>query len=110
MRRDLNMRKGKMCAQAGHAVLGAYMKSSYHKVSHWRDENQKKHGVKITVYVKSEEELLKIHQKAGEKNLVTFLVKDIGLTEFKEPTFTCLAIGPDVEWAIDEITGDLPLL
>jgi len=36
--------------------------------------------------------------------------QDVGHTEFKQPTYTCCAIGPAKADAIDEITGKLVLL
>jgi PTH2 family peptidyl-tRNA hydrolase len=66
---------------------------------------------KIAVSVNSEEELLEIYQKALDKGLPVKLIKDAGLTEFGGvPTLTCLAIGPENEEKIDEVTGHLPLL
>jgi PTH2 family peptidyl-tRNA hydrolase len=42
--------------------------------------------------------------------LTTALITDAGKTFFKEPTKTCLAIGPDKEEKIDRITGKLKLV
>ncbi len=42
--------------------------------------------------------------------MATALIEDAGLTVFKKPTITCLAIGPDKEEKIDEITGKLKIL
>lgn len=113
------MRKGKMIAQGAHASLGALLSHS------WEDTDPKRlltpldgaagewlNGLhtKVTVYVKSEEELLNIHKQAKEDHLMCHLVKDAGLTEFKEPTYTALAIGPADSDRIDKITGGLPLL
>jgi PTH2 family peptidyl-tRNA hydrolase len=67
------------------------------------------HFTKICVYVNSEQELLDIHQKAVDAGLPASLIKDAGFTEFKEPTFTSVAIGPDDPEKIDLITGQLPL-
>lgn len=120
VRKDLNMRKGKMVAQGAHASLGAILSLKIpddnqdvlsikldDRVRSWLLGNFKK----ITVSVNSEEELLELHKIAVELGLVNCLVKDSGLTEFKGvPTLTVLAIGPDKEAIIDKVTGDLPLL
>jgi PTH2 family peptidyl-tRNA hydrolase len=127
MRKDLNMRKGKMCAQAAHASLGIlldqmtqYCNSSNDKFnlyqlvflkedgfSEWHSSGQKK----IVVGVDSHEELIDIYYKAREASLRVNLVTDKGLTEFKGiPTDTCLAIGPADSTIIDKITGELKLL
>lgn len=108
MRKDLNMRKGKMCAQAGHAVLGAAIKSQnskYYKT--WEETGQ----TKICVGVNSLEELFKIQKAGAEKGLYSYIVEDWGLTEFHgESNYTCLAFEPLPSIVIDEITGELKLL
>jgi peptidyl-tRNA hydrolase, PTH2 family len=66
---------------------------------------------KICVSVNSEAELLELHRRAVEGGLLAALIKDAGLTEFDGvPTYTALAIGPDVDEKIDPLTGALPLL
>lgn len=93
MRKDLNMRKGKMCAQAAHASM-AFLTSQMHPV-----------------YVNSEEELHEVYKKALEVGLISHLIIDNGVTEFNGvPTPTCCAIGPHVEEKFEGITNNLPLL
>lgn len=120
IRKDLNMRKGKLVAQSCHASMGAilnYAGPAYEgeikinverpAVNQWLSGRFKK----ITVSVNSEEELLEIHQKALDAGVNVKLIKDAGLTEFNGvPTLTCLAIGPDYPSNIDHLTGHLPLL
>jgi PTH2 family peptidyl-tRNA hydrolase len=127
IRKDLNMRKGKMCAQAAHASLGIILdmmtrycnntndKFNLYQIvslkdegfSEWKDSGQKK----IVVGVNSHEELLDIYYKAKDAKLLTNLVTDSGLTEFKgKPTDTCVAIGPGKDVLIDKITGNFQLL
>lgn len=124
MRKDLNMRKGKMCAQAAHASMKVFfdrMKQyGFHRTGAGDfDMHATKEMVewingaftKICVYVNSEKELLEIYQKAVDEDLPAALIRDAGHTEFKGvPTLTCCAIGPDKDSKIDDITGDLPLL
>lgn len=121
MRRDLNMRKGKIAAQAGHASLGAVLSGSYEAdyagesgrmipldkaLNAWLTSSFRK----ICVYVNSETELLEIYQKAVDGGLRTVLITDNGDTEFNGvPTKTCCAIGPAFEDEVDPITGKLPL-
>lgn len=113
MRKDLNMRKGKMVAQGAHAC----MKHLLHKLS-WKApfdaaDEAYYNGIfkKICVSVNSEEELLQIHETALSAGLKSFLIEDSGLTEFKGvKTNTCLAIGPHFDDQIDPITRHLPLL
>jgi len=59
------------------------------------------------LYVWTEEELLEIYERARESGLTVELITDSGRTEFKEPTRTCLGIGPDDPEKIDKITGHL---
>lgn len=124
MRKDLNMRKGKIAAQAAHASMMVLLKLMYKYI--WNQESRyeirTKIGspldewlrglfTKICVYVDSEEELKEIYMKAYHKDMLCAMVVDSGATEFKGvPTLTCCAIGPDESEKIDVITGHLKLL
>lgn len=120
IRKDLNMRKGKMAAQAAHASLGVVTKQLQ-----WDDVNQcmyfrpdtcmmawlNSSFRKIVVGCDSEEELRSIAAKARFRKLPFSLIEDNGTTEFHgRPTLTALAIGPAEDKEIDEITGGLKLL
>lgn len=65
---------------------------------------------KITVYVNSEAELLEVYNKAKDRGLICALITDAGLTEFKEPTITCCAIGPVWSSDLEGLTDHLPLM
>jgi PTH2 family peptidyl-tRNA hydrolase len=106
VRKDLNMRKGKMVAQGSHASLGAYLDSGVFDRLDWLDNGQ----TKICVGIDSELELIQLYHKAKELLLPAYLVLDKGLTEFKEPTLTAVGIGPADSELIDEVTGTLKLL
>ena len=129
IRKDLNMRKGKIAAQAAHASMKAILDQGHYenltevrvneqeltyfhlhvdtRMKDWLLGNFKK----VCVYVNSEEELLALYAKAMEAGIITSLITDAGLTEFNGvPTNTCIAVGPDFEDKIDSITGGLPLL
>ncbi len=130
MRKDLGMRKGKMIAQGAHASLKVILDlgNTYYTGGGWL--GKKKIGfdipyphltdemvewidgkfTKICVSVDSLEHLCLIYKEAQEAELPVALIKDAGLTEFKEPTYTCLAIGPAEASRIDKITGSLKLL
>ncbi len=128
MRKDLNMRKGKMIAQGAHASMKVILDCMIQqdqflcdqtwtswKLSMWESSPMYKwlNGTfkKVVVYVSSEEKLLQIHKEALQKGIFCSLIQDKGLTEFKGiPTYTCCAIGPDFSDKIDEITKHLPLL
>jgi PTH2 family peptidyl-tRNA hydrolase len=118
LRKDLNMRKGKMVAQGAHASLRAILMLGHQeqdnfvipldpRIEPWLLGRFKK----ICVSVNSEAELLALHETAKTAGLICALIKDAGLTEFGNvPTYTALAVGPDSEDRVDAITGALPLL
>lgn len=119
IRKDLNMRKGKMVAQGAHAAMGAllhYMQQREpgyweftppEEVEAWLNSS----FTKICVSVDSEFELLKIYKKAQDANIPRSLIEDNGKTEFNgEKTFTAVAVGPAEIDKVDKITGKLRLI
>jgi len=109
MRFDLKMGKGKIAAQAGHAAVSASEEARKRFQKWWKawlDEGQ----CKITVKVKSEDELLTLEEEVKENELPYALISDRGLTQLEPGTMTCLAIGPAPSRMVDKITGKLPLL
>ena len=121
LRKDLNMRKGKMVAQGAHASLavlcnlminsGGAVTIPKSKVTPPMQEWLDGSFAKICVSVNSEEELLEIYTQAKAKGIPCSLIRDAGRTEFNGvPTYTAVAIGPDTPERIDPITGQLPLL
>ena len=125
VRKDLNMSPGKLAAQVAHAsstivldmvdlaCINCITKESSDKVKVSKktiiEEWLKTGATKIVLSVKSEEELLKFHAKALTNNLPCHIVLDEGRTEFTEPTFTVLGIGPVNAEIIDPITKKLRL-
>ncbi len=130
MRTDLNMRKGKMCAQAAHASMKVILdlmetirnkevqidEPGYVMMLHLYEEPELEQWLsgkftKICVSVNSEQELLDIYNKAKNSDILCSLITDAGLTEFHNvPTITCAAIGPDTAEKLDPLTGHLKLL
>lgn len=108
MRKDLNMRKGKLIAQGAHASLAVTLRNLGHPcVEGWLAGR----FAKIAVYVNSEEELLEVYKRAEEAGLLTEMITDAGFTEFNGvPTRTCIAVGPGKIEDIDKVTGELKLL
>lgn len=128
VRKDLNMRKGKMVAQGAHASLAIFFnmmknpnsgsitesvdgftytfKNSSKIMNEWITNK----FTKICVSVDSENELLSIFNQAEKAGLPCSLIQDAGLTEFNEPTYTTVAIGPAHADQIDPITKHLKLL
>jgi peptidyl-tRNA hydrolase, PTH2 family len=111
VRSDLNMRKGKIGAQVGHAVMGFITSQYPYEIKFnsietgWFETGTKK----IVVQIPSLDELYEIVHKAKCLGIKTYTVLDSGLTEFKEPTITCVALGPDMSDKIDLITKELKL-
>ena len=121
IRKDLNMRKGKIGAQAAHASMKVFFDAFEDDGSTWKvsaalyNRPAVKEWVnglfkKIVVSVNSEAELLEIYEKAKEAGLPCSLIQDSGLTEFKEPTYTAVGIGPAEDSVFPPLTGHLPLL
>lgn len=112
-------RKGKMIAQGSHGSM-AFMSEILQKaidgfdvryditpeIEKWLQGS----FAKICCQVETEEELIAIYEKAKKAGLNVHMITDSGRTEFKEPTKTCLAIGPHESKKIDVITGHLKLL
>ena len=116
------MRKGKMVAQGAHASMKAILDEGYPVPEEGKQDAYKipmspemkawltGKFTKVCVSVNSEEELLGIYEQAKEAGLHCSLILDAGLTEFKEPTHTAVAVGPGFVEDIDKITGELKLL
>ena len=126
MRKDLNMRKGKIAAQASHASLCALLQlfnktnngdTINYSIDFGKDSylNEWLNGIftKICLYVESEEELLSIYETIRKErpDIPCVLITDRGLTEFNGiPTNTCIGIGPFWSKDIDVYTKHLKLL
>jgi PTH2 family peptidyl-tRNA hydrolase len=126
VRKDLNMRKGKIGVQSAHASLKVF----FDRIVAWDFTHKNQGKIRITMeitpamyewvtgcftkiepYVESEEALLNLYKRAKESDIPCALILDAGLTEFGGvPTYTAVAIGPDYNEKIDTITGGLPLL
>jgi peptidyl-tRNA hydrolase, PTH2 family len=113
IRKDLNMRKGKMVAQGSHASMAFLTRrlQDNQPVTEIQKEWLDNSFTKICVSVDSEQELLEIYEKAKNMNIECHIVTDNGTTEFNGvPTKTCLALGPDKAEILDQISGHLKLL
>lgn len=108
-RTDLQMSKGKIAAQAGHAAVSA-AQDAYQRHKKWWEawmfEGQKKVAVKVA----NEKELGELEKAADDLGLPHALIVDKGLTEVPEGTITCLGIGPAPSKMIDRLTANLKLL
>lgn len=120
IRRDLNMRKGKIAAQVAHAAMKFFtdkvtagtrrkdvlVSLNEDQLSWLFDLN-----TKIVVAVDTEQELKDLIQKGEEAGITVGAIVDAGKTEFKGvPTLTCAAFGPNKAEEVDKITGHLKLI
>ncbi|RNJ74860.1 MAG: peptidyl-tRNA hydrolase [Nitrosopumilus sp. B06] len=108
VRTDLDMGRGKIAAQVGHAcVMGS---------EHVRKTNPDWHrewwGMqkKIVVRVDGLGDLEYVRRRAIDANLPWSQISDAGHTQLEPGTITCISIGPAPGDLIDKITGDLKLL
>ena len=129
IRKDLNMRKGKIAAQASHASMGVLLDMMSGEL--YSDGLGKIHQhrklivsegtylydwlngsfTKICVSVDSEEELYTIENAFDLAGIKTKLIIDNGATEFNGvKTPTCLATEPFDSDELNKITGHLKLL
>lgn len=89
----MNGSRGKLAAQAGHAYLHAWWNSVLrHPIKAFRYWFSPR-AYKICLVVETTEELQNLVDHHKKIAGVT-LVKDAGFTVFKEPTVTCVGIGP----------------
>ena len=130
IRKDLNMRKGKIAAQAAHASMKAILdlcsikdnrivldkgnvttklsKPAAEDIFKWLNTG----FTKVVVSVNSEKELMDIYYELVHRtDIPVGLILDAGKTEFNGvATYTALAVGPAETSKVDEFTGKLPLL
>lgn len=115
VRHELNMRKGKLAAQVAHAsmefIREQLLETGGVDLSQeewdWLAGDHKK----IVVSVTGLSTLELLEQRAREQLIHhVHMITDLGLTEFKVPTITCLCLGPDKDEKIDHITRACPLL
>ena len=106
VRQDLKLPKGKLAAQVAHASVEAVMKSEKEIVKEWRQKGSKK----VVLKVETEKDLFRFKELAKANDLVSALITDAGKTVIAPGTRTCLAIGPDDEEKIDELTAKLGMI
>jgi peptidyl-tRNA hydrolase, PTH2 family len=132
IRKDLNMRKGKMVAQGAHAsmkvIIDMMTRDETTKftgdipfnIVEYRTSFLKNSAVeqwitgifkKIVVGAETLSELTEAYEEAKRQGIPCSIIEDAGLTEFGgNVTITAVAIGPDDPEKIDKITSHLKLL
>ncbi|KAF5082451.1 peptidyl-tRNA hydrolase Pth2 [Methanospirillum purgamenti] len=106
IRNDVKMSCGKKCAQAGHAAIVAYEKSSLTMKKAWMNEGQKK----VVLKVSDQKTLFELKTLAESAGIAAALIQDAGMTEIPPGTITALGLGPAKCEDLDKITGSLSLL
>lgn len=109
---DLNMGRGKQCAQVAHAALGLYLEmqesgksETVARVHQWIFSGQKK----IVLKGENLDQILAIEAQAKEAQLPVHLVRDAGCTQIPPGSRTVLSIFGSCK-NVDSITGNLKLL
>ena len=108
--------QGKIAAQCSHATLACYKahlrqqakstSSSLSILRRWEDQGQ----AKVTVQVKSEDELIMLQAQALSLGLCAKLIHDAGRTQIASGSATVLGVGPGPKSVVDQVTGGLKLL
>ncbi|KAG7340390.1 peptidyl-tRNA hydrolase [Nitzschia inconspicua] len=106
---SLNMGKGKIAAQCGHASVGAYKRASQrcpNAVKWW----ERTGCAKIAVKCPTEEELANIYAAARAKDIPLYLVEDAGRTQIAAGSRTVLGLGPAPVHVFEGVTSHLKLM
>ena len=102
------MGKGKIAAQAGHASVSATMKAgekSPSTLDSWLKSGQKKVCLKTNY-----DDLIDLENEAKSIGIQTIRIIDAGKTQIPSGSLTVIAIGPDDEEKLEQLTGHLKLL
>ncbi len=109
VRTDLDMGKGKMAAQVGHASVELALraqKMDRKSFDSWMSGGQKK----VVLKVSGKDEMLSVMNEARSNGLYTVIITDAGRTQVEPGSMTCVGIGPAPCSDIDKVTGHLKML
>ena len=109
VRTDLDMGKGKMAAQVGHASVELALraqKMDRKAFDSWMSGGQKK----VVLKVANKDEMIRYMNEARSNGLYTCMITDAGRTQIEPGSQTCVGIGPAPESEIDKGTGSLKML
>ena len=105
----LQMGKGKIGAQCGHAAVGAYSEANQFAPNVFKLWEQSG-CAKIALKADDDTVLFQIEDTARSLGLITYLVQDAGRTQIPAGSITVLAVGPAPAAIFDGLTGHLKLL
>ncbi len=109
VRTDLDMGKGKIAAQVGHASVECALraeKKDRKAFDSWMDCGQRK----VVLKVSGKDEMIRYMKEARSCGLYTVLITDAGRTQVEPGSATCIGIGPAPESEVDKVTGGLKML
>lgn len=109
VRTDLDMGKGKIAAQVGHASVECALraeKKDRKAFDSWMDCGQRK----VVLKVSGKDEMIRYMNEARSYGLYTVLITDAGRTQVEPGSATCIGIGPAPESEVDKVTGGLKML
>ncbi len=109
VRKDLDMGKGKIAAQASHAAVNCALwaqKNNRKVFRKWTEQGQKK----VVIRLQNLAELYKLKDECEREGLNTSIITDAGLTQIDPGSVTCIGIGPAPSEVVDSITSGYPLL
>jgi PTH2 family peptidyl-tRNA hydrolase len=106
IRKDLNIRMGKLAVQVGHGVAISMYNSDPTLVKNWMDEGMKK----VVLRASDAYELEELEKECNVVGIKCYSIVDLGLTQLIPNTKTGIVIGIDTVEKIDLITGRLSLL
>lgn len=109
VRTDLDMGKGKIAAQVGHASVECALraeKKDRKAFDSWMDCGQRK----VVLKVSGKDEMIRYMNEARSCGFYTVLITDAGRTQVEPGSATCIGIGPAPESEVDKVTGGLKML
>ena len=109
VRTDLDMGKGKMAAQVGHASVECALwseKKDKRAFDAWMASGQKK----VVLKVPGKDEMVRRMTQAKSCGIHASLIVDAGRTQIEPGSETCVGLGPAPESELNKITGDLKML
>lgn len=109
VRMDLDMGKGKIAAQVGHASVELALraqKMDRKAFDIWMSGGQKK----VVLKVANKDEMIRYMNEARSASLYTCSITDAGRTQIEPGSMTVVGIGPAPDSDIDRVTGTLKML